>query len=166
MLWSITPVVGGGRWWWEHKIRISVLSLDLCCNTTGLCFLTESAFSLHSFLPPSSLSPFLIGRMFLREPSWFLIGRTFLREPSWKYSSKPKVFVGVQKASLNMFWEHSPYSTNIASDWLRADLSCGWRKIKIKVDDGVARFFTRFGGNLFICWLVGGVALSRRPRMR
>ena len=27
-------------------------------------------------------------------------------------------------------------------------------------------FFTRFGGNLFICWLVGGAALSRRPRMR
>ena len=23
-------------------------------------------------------------------------------------------------------------------------------KIKIKMDDGVARFFTRFGGNLFI----------------
>ena len=42
-------------------------------------------------------SPFLIGRMFLRESSWkysanlyswFLIGRTCLREPSWKYSSK------------------------------------------------------------------------------
>ena len=39
-------------------------------------------------------------------------------------------------------------------------------KIKIKMDDGVARFFTRFGGNLFICRLVGGAALSRRPRMR
>ena len=24
-------------------------------------------------------------------------------------------------------------------------------EIKIKMDDGVARFFTRFGGNLFIC---------------
>ena len=31
-----------------------------------------------------------------------------------------------------MFWEHSPYSTIIASDWLRAELSCGWRKKKIK----------------------------------
>ena len=39
-------------------------------------------------------------------------------------------------------------------------------KTKIKMDDGVARFFTRFGGNLFICWFVGGAALSRRPRMR
>ena len=27
-------------------------------------------------------------------------------------------------------------------------------KTKIKMDDGVARFFTRFGGNLFICRLV------------
>ena len=60
------------------------------------------------------------------EPSWFLIGRTFLREPSWKYSSNcDEAIFGVQKASLNMFWEHSPYSTNITSDWLRAELSCG-----------------------------------------
>ena len=39
-------------------------------------------------------------------------------------------------------------------------------KTKIKMDDGVARFFTRFGGNLFICRLVEGAALSRTPRMR
>ena len=26
-------------------------------------------------------------------------------------------------------------------------------EIKIKMDDGVARFFTRFGGNSFICYL-------------
>ena len=26
-----------------------------------------------------------------------------------------------------------------------------WMKKKIKMDDSVARFFTRFGGNLFIC---------------
>ena len=40
------------------------------------------------------------------------------------------------------------------------------KEIKIKMDDGVARFFTRFGGNLFVCRLVGGAALSRRPKMR
>ena len=39
-------------------------------------------------------------------------------------------------------------------------------EIKIKMDDGVARFFTRFGGNLLIFGLVGGAALSRGPRMR
>jgi len=50
-----------------------------------------------------------------------------------------------------MFWEHSPYSTNIASDWLRAELSCGRIRNKNKIDDGVARFFTHFRGNLFIC---------------
>ena len=32
------------------------------------------------------------------------------------------------------------------------------------MDDGVARFFTRFEGNLFICWLVEGAALSRRTQ--
>ena len=35
---------------------------------------------------------------------------------------------------------------------------------KIKMDDSVARFFTRFRGNLFICWLVEGAALSRRTQ--
>ena len=39
-------------------------------------------------------------------------------------------------------------------------------KIKMKMVDGVTRFFIRYGGNLFICGLVGGAALSRRPRMR
>ena len=33
----------------------------------------------------SRLSLFLIGQMFLREPSWLLTGRTFLCRPSWKY---------------------------------------------------------------------------------
>ena len=41
-----------------------------------------------------------------------------------------EVIFGVKKASLNMFWEHSPYWTIIASDWLRAELSCEWRKNK------------------------------------
>ena len=52
-----------------------------------------------------------------------------------------------------MFWEHSPYWTITASDWLRAELSCpvDEGKKKKKMDDRVARFFTRFGGNLFIC---------------
>ena len=40
-------------------------------------------------------------------------------------------------------------------------------EIKIKMDDGVAGFFTRFGGMcIFICCVVGGAALSRGPRMR
>ena len=39
-------------------------------------------------------------------------------------------------------------------------------EIKIKMDDGVAWFFTHFGGIILICRLVGGAALSRGPRMR
>ena len=52
-------------------------------------------------------------------------------------------------------WEHSPYSTIIASDWLRAELSCGSVKKKNEKKttkkNGVARLFTRFGGNLLTC---------------
>ena len=66
-----------------------------------------------------------------------------------------------------MFWEYSPYSTNIASDWLRAESSLvDEEERKKKMDDGIARYFTRLEGNLFICLLVGGAALSRGPRMR
>ena len=48
-----------------------------------------------------------------------------------------------------MFWEHSSCSTNIASD-LNESRALLWMKKRKKMDDGVARFFTRFGGNLFI----------------
>ena len=49
-----------------------------------------------------------------------------------------------------MFWEYSPNSANIASDWLRAKSSpVDEEEIKIKMDDGVAGFFTRFGGDFF-----------------
>ena len=49
-----------------------------------------------------------------------------------------------------MFWEYSPCSMNLVSDWLRAESSpVDKEEIKIKMDDGVARFFTRFGGISF-----------------
>ena len=63
-----------------------------------------------------------------------------LREPSSGYSSNcDEAVFGVQKASLNiMFWEYLPSSTNIASDWLRAESSpVDEEEIKIKMDDGV-----------------------------
>ena len=92
----------------------------------------------------------------------FLIGRMFLHEPSWKYLSK--LYSGSRKL-------HSTCSGNIRPIRRSLPLS-GWEQSspvdedKIKMDDGVARFFTCFSGNLFICWLVGGAPLSRRPRMR
>ena len=70
----------------------------------------------------SILSPFLIGRMFLGEASWFLIGPTFLRKPSWKYSSK--LYSGSKKLRSTCSG-NTPYWTIVASDWLRAELSCG-----------------------------------------
>ena len=62
-----------------------------------------------------------------------------------------------------MFWEHSPYWTNIASHWLIAQLSCGEEEIKIKMDDGVAISSLASEG---ICLFVGDAALSRGPRMK
>ena len=50
-----------------------------------------------------------------------------------------------------MFWEHSPYWTIIASDWREQSSPVDEEKKEKKMDDGVASFFTRFGGNLFIC---------------
>ena len=57
----------------------------------------------------------------------------------------------IPKASLSMFWEYSPSSVNLASDWLRAESSpVDEEEIKIKMDDGIARYFTRFGGIFFL----------------
>ena len=64
---------------------------------------------------------------------------------------------GVQKASVNMFWEYSPCSMNLVSDWLRAESSpVDKEEIKIKMDDGVGRYFTRFGGNYLFYLLTCG----------
>ena len=79
--------------------------------------------------------------MFVSKSSWEYLanltgsklGELLLREPSREYSSNcDEAIFGVQKASLSMFWEHSPYSTNIASDWLRAELSYRWGRNKNK----------------------------------
>jgi len=49
------------------------------------------------------------------------LGEPLIREPSWEYSPNcEEAIFGVQKASLNKFWEYSPSSANIAFDWLKA----------------------------------------------
>ena len=51
-----------------------------------------------------------------------------------------------------MFWEYLPSSTNLVSEWLSVESSpVDKEEIKIKMDDDVARYFTRFGGNVYIC---------------
>ena len=48
--------------------------------------------------------------------------------------------LGVQKASFNMFWEYSPSSTNLASDWLRSKTESSAvdeQERKTQMDDGV-----------------------------
>ena len=97
------------------------------------------------------LSPFLIGRMFLHEPSWKYLLKLY--SGSKKLRSTCSGNIRPIRRSLPLIgWEHSSPVDE--------------EKIKIKLDDGVARFFTRFGGYLFIWWLVGSAALSRRPRMK
>ena len=80
------------------------------------------------------------------------MGELLLREPSWEYTSNcDEAIFGVQKASLNMFWEHSPSSVNIAFDWLRAKSSpVDEEEITIKMDDGVDTSLASEGTDLFV----------------
>ena len=56
----------------------------------------------------------------------------------------------VRKALLSMFGEYSPSLTCLVSDGLRAESSpVDEEEIKIKMDDSVASYFTRLGGNCF-----------------
>ena len=75
-----------------------------------------------------------------------------LREPSLGYSSNcDEAAFGVQKASLNMFWEYLPNSANLASDWLRAKSSpVDDEEIKIKMDDDVDTSLASEGIYLFV----------------
>ena len=59
---------------------------------------------------------------------------------------------GVQKASLNLLWEYSPISANLASDWLRANESSpvDEEEIKIKIDDGVDSSLVLERNDLFV----------------
>ena len=80
------------------------------------------------------------------------MGELLLREPSWEYSSNwDEAIFGVKKASLSMFWEYSPSSTNIASDWLQAESSPeDEEEIKIKMDDSVDTSLASEGIDLFV----------------
>ena len=91
-----------------------------------------------------------------------------LREPCWEYSASncDEAIFGVQKASLNMFWEHSPGSANIASDWLGAKLSpVDEEEIKRKMDHGVGASLVSEGIYLFVDLWEAHEALSPRTKM-
>ena len=71
-----------------------------------------------------------------------------LSEPSSRYSTNCDELM-VQKASLSMFWEYSPSSANVASDWMRGKISFLWMK-KEKMDDGVDTSLASEKNGLFL----------------
>ena len=147
----------------------SHLPLIASCCTNLICFVlphsaeTSFAFSLKPILNWVNVSSRTYLEVFSKA-SWFLIGRTFLHEPSWKYSSK--LYSGSKKLRSTCSGNICPIRQSMPLIGWEQSSPVDEEKIYIKMDDGVARFFTHFGGSLFICWLVGGATLSRRPRMR
>ena len=114
-----------------------------------------------------------------------LIGRMFVNKPSWKYSVNlvgsylGKLFFtnlvrSIRRTATKLYSGSKMLCSTCSGNIRRTLPPIGWEQsspvdeeeIKIKMDDSVARFFTCFGGNLFIFWLVGGAALSQGPRMR
>ena len=82
------------------------------------------------------------------EPSWFLlilIGWTSLCEPCWEYSSNCDEAIFGSTCSGNI---HPIRRTLPLIGW---EQSSPVDEEEIKMDDSVARFFTHFRGNLFIC---------------
>ena len=154
---------------WQDYIKIFLVTLSLF-----LFVKVFDAIKHDLLLKPVLTWANVCSRTYLEvfgEPSWFLTGRTFLREPSWKHSSNcdeviiirdPKSFAQHVLGTFALFDEHCLCRIG----WEQSSPVDEGEIKTIKMDDGVARFFTRFGGNLFIYWLVGGAALSRGPRMR
>ena len=62
-----------------------------------------------------------------------------------------KLYSASKKASLNMFWEYSPSSANLPSDWLWADsFPVDEEEIKRNMDDGVDTSLASEGIDLFV----------------
>ena len=144
-----------------HTISSEYATTVLCLNY-NLQFYFYDALSLKPILNWANVCLRTWLEVF-GEPSWFLIGQTFLREPSWKYSLK--LYSGSKKLRSTCSGNIRPIQRTLPLIGWEQSSPVDEEKI-IKMDDSVARFFTRFGRNLFICWLVGGAALSLRPRMR
>ena len=88
------------------------------CSTCGLS--RAAAFKLST--KQQAPSPPLKGRnlTYLRAS---VCSKHLLREHNSGYSSNCEAMFGVQKASLSMFWEYSPSSAHLASDWVRPESS-------------------------------------------
>ena len=99
-----------------------------------------------------------------------LLEELLLREPASSSSTKlDEAMFGIQNTSLDVFWEL----------FTQFDQSCLWlveskescpvdeeeRTRKKNINWWQCWYFTRFGGNWPICWLVGCAALSLGPRL-
>ena len=87
-------------------------------------------------------------KLFLNNIRPFLTGRMFLREPSSKYSAK--LYSGSKNLRSTCSGNIRPIGRSLPLIGREQSSPVNEEKKK-KMDDGVARFFTRFGGNLFIC---------------
>ena len=69
---------------------------------------------------------------------------------------------GVQRASLSMFWEYSPSSANLASDWAESKESSpvDEEEIKIKMDDDVDTSSSKFVHSQHSCMTIIDVRTS------
>ena len=76
-----------------------------------------------------------------------------------------KLYSGSQKLRLTCSGNIRPIRRTLPLIGWEQSSPVNEEEIKIKMDDGVARYFTRFRGNWPICWLVGGAALFLGPRM-
>ena len=89
----------------------------------------------------------------LGELTSFLTERTFTSRTGFEWFDEA-VF-GVQNASLDMLWEYSPSSANLASDWLRAKRALLWMRMKgleieRKVDDDADTSLASESSDLFL----------------
>ena len=92
-------------------ISIRVASLKPVLNSANICF-------------TNLVRVFHWTRKMFGEHSCFLTGWTFAS------SNCNEAMFGVQKSSLNMFWEYLPSSANRASDWLREKRALLWMRKK------------------------------------
>ena len=147
-----------------------VLSWFLCKEFLLLCkefLLLCKEFLLHNpcwlnffYTSRSGMSSDFIRGVSLTHPALasFSSGELLLHIPCWRHFYLENIS-HTSCAGFICIWGVSITHPELAL--IGSDSLAGWEQsspvdeeeIKIKMDDGVARFFTCFGGNLFICWL-------------
>ena len=144
---------------------LNLQALSIVCKRSIFCCILRKKYVLLHFVKEvffaadfSFLRPSCVCSSFKPVLYWANICFTNkvwgICQTATKLYSGSKMLRSTCSGNIRPFWW-----TLVLIGWEWWELSCGWGRNKNK-NGWWCRYFTCFGGNWPICWLVGGAALS------